>query len=53
MTKTELKKYDEIIILTDHSVYDYGFIIKNSKLIIDTRNAIKKRLKKVKKLGAG
>jgi len=53
LTKTELKKYDAVIILTDHSVYDYGFIIKNSKLIIDTRNAIKKRLKKVKKLGAG
>jgi UDP-N-acetyl-D-glucosamine dehydrogenase len=53
LTKTELKKYDAVIILTDHSVYDYGFIIKSSKLIIDTRNAIKKRLKKVKKLGAG
>ncbi len=53
LTKTELKKYDALIILTDHSVYDYGFIIKSSKLIIDTRNAIKKRFKKVKKLGAG
>jgi len=53
LTKTELKKYDALIILANHSVYDYDFIIKNSKLVIDTRNAIKKRLKKVKKLGAG
>jgi UDP-N-acetyl-D-glucosamine dehydrogenase len=53
LTKTELKKYDALIILANHSVYDYNFIIKNSKLVIDTRNAIKKRLKKVKKLGAG
>lgn len=53
LTKTELKKYDAVIILANHSVYDYNFIIKNSKLVIDTRNAIKKRLKKVKKLGAG
>lgn len=53
LTKTELKKYDALIILANHSVYDYDFIVKNSKLVIDTRNAIKKRLKKVKKLGAG
>ncbi|HEC78059.1 MAG TPA: nucleotide sugar dehydrogenase [candidate division WOR-3 bacterium] len=53
LTKKELKKYDAVVILTDHSVYDYDFIVKNSRLIIDTRNAIKKRTRKVKKLGAG
>jgi len=53
LTKKELKKYDAVVILTDHSVYDYDFIVKNSRLIIDTPNAIKKRTRKVKKLGAG
>lgn len=51
LTGAELKKYDAVIILTDHSVYDYDFIVKNSRLIIDTRNAIRKKHKKVKKLG--
>jgi UDP-N-acetyl-D-glucosamine dehydrogenase len=48
----ELKKYDAVIILTDHSAYDYDLIVKNSRIIVDTRNAIKKKLRNVKKLGA-
>ncbi|MCX7994608.1 MAG: nucleotide sugar dehydrogenase [candidate division WOR-3 bacterium] len=48
-----LKEYDAVVILTDHSAYDYNKILKYSKLIIDTRNAIKKENKKVKKLGCG
>ena len=35
----QLSFYDLTIILTDHSTYDYGYIVKNSKLVIDTRNA--------------
>lgn len=53
LTARELKKYDAVVILTDHTIYDYNFIIKHSRLIIDTRNAIKRKLKKVKILGAG
>ena len=49
----ELKKYDAVFILTNHSVYNYDFIVKNSRLVIDTRNAIKKKNPKVKKLGLG
>jgi UDP-N-acetyl-D-glucosamine dehydrogenase len=30
---------DTVVIITDHSSYDYGWIVKNAKLIIDTRNA--------------
>jgi UDP-N-acetyl-D-glucosamine dehydrogenase len=48
----ELKKYDVAVILADHSAYDYDFIMKHSKLIVDTRNAVKKTTKKIKKLGA-
>lgn len=53
LSSEELKKYDAAVILADHSAYNYNFIIKNSRLIIDTRNAIKKKYRKVKKLGAG
>ena len=35
----QLSFYDLTIILTDHSTYDYGYIVKNSKLVVDTRNA--------------
>ncbi len=34
-----LGQYDCVLVLTDHSVYDYGTIIAESKLVIDTRNA--------------
>jgi len=33
--------YDAVLISTDHSDYDYKWIVKNSKLVIDTRNATK------------
>jgi UDP-N-acetyl-D-glucosamine dehydrogenase len=34
-----LNSYDLTAILTDHSAYDYGNIVNNSNLVIDTRNA--------------
>jgi len=34
-----LGSYDAVLISTDHSCYDYKWIVKNAKLIIDTRNA--------------
>ena len=36
-----LVKFDCVIIATDHSELDYDFILKNSKLIFDTRNVYK------------
>jgi UDP-N-acetyl-D-glucosamine dehydrogenase len=36
-----LSTYDCIILLTNHEVYNYEEISTNSKLIIDTRNALK------------
>lgn len=41
ITPENLKKYDAILISTDHSSIDYNEIVKNSKLVIDTRNATK------------
>lgn len=34
-----LAQYDAAIIITDHSSYDYQWIVDNSSLVIDTRNA--------------
>jgi UDP-N-acetyl-D-glucosamine dehydrogenase len=41
LTKKNIKIYDCIVISTDHSLYDYNFIAKNSKLVVDTRDAMK------------
>jgi UDP-N-acetyl-D-glucosamine dehydrogenase len=35
----QLNCYDLTIILTDHSTYNYGDIVKRSNLVVDTRNA--------------
>ena len=35
----QLNFYDLTIILTDHSTYNYGDIVKRSNLVVDTRNA--------------
>lgn len=39
LTAATLKSYDVVLISTNHSQYDYKGIVKNSKLVIDTRNA--------------
>ena len=46
MTSTELTaeflaSQDCVLIATDHSVYDYDFIVQHAPLIVDTRNATK------------
>ena len=35
----KLNTYDLTVILTDHSVYDYDTIVKQSNLVVDSRNA--------------
>jgi UDP-N-acetyl-D-glucosamine dehydrogenase len=52
VTPAELKKHDCVAILTDHSRYDYPMIADHARLILDTRNAVKKPgLKKLYTLG--
>jgi UDP-N-acetyl-D-glucosamine dehydrogenase len=34
-----LGRYDAVIIVTDHSEYDYACIVQESRLVVDTRNA--------------
>ncbi|MDR1483465.1 MAG: nucleotide sugar dehydrogenase [Planctomycetaceae bacterium] len=41
LTKDFLTLQDCVLIATDHSAYDYDFIVENSSLIIDSRNATK------------
>jgi len=36
---TLLKEMDCVVIITDHSLYDFEWIVRNANLIIDTRNA--------------
>jgi len=35
----DLDKYDCVLIVTDHSDYDYTWIAKHASLVVDTRNA--------------
>ena len=39
LTPQNLAAYDCVLIATDHTQYDYPAIVKNSTLVIDTRNA--------------
>ncbi|MFZ3063831.1 MAG: nucleotide sugar dehydrogenase [Nitrospirota bacterium] len=41
LTDKNIKKYDCVLIATDHSAYNYKWIVENSKLVVDTRNATK------------
>ena len=37
-----LAAYDCVVIATDHSSYDYGAIVRDAKLVVDTRNATRR-----------
>jgi len=39
ITADSLKTFDCVLIATDHSAYDYKWIVANSRLVVDTRNA--------------
>jgi UDP-N-acetyl-D-glucosamine dehydrogenase len=41
VTLDNIEEFDLVIIITDHSVYDYKDIVNRSNLILDTRFAIK------------
>jgi UDP-N-acetyl-D-glucosamine dehydrogenase len=41
LTAEGLSGSDCVAILTDHSAYDYQWIVDNSRLVVDTRNATK------------
>jgi len=37
----DLAQFDAVVIVTDHSTYDYRAIVEQSQLVVDTRNATK------------
>lgn len=42
LTPALLKKQQAVVLLTDHSNFDYKMILNYSRLILDTRNALRK-----------
>ena len=42
LTPEYLAAQDAVLIATDHSAYDYDFIVEHARLVVDTRNATKK-----------
>jgi UDP-N-acetyl-D-glucosamine dehydrogenase len=47
LTSRKLKSSDAVIIATDHSCYDYDWIVRQAPLVVDTRNAIRRKRKNV------
>jgi len=41
LTEAEVEHADAVVILTAHSIVDYGLIASHAKLVFDTRNAMK------------
>ena len=52
LTAESLAAADCVVILTDHRVFDFAEILKHSRLIVDTRNAIKQALARLQTRGA-
>jgi len=49
LTAARLRRSAAVIIATDHSRYDYPWIVKQAPLVVDTRNAVKGRARNVVK----
>lgn len=47
LTARRLKSSDAVIIATDHTDYNYDWIVRNAPLVIDTRNAVKRKRRNV------
>ena len=37
----DLARYDCVLIVTDHTAYEYKRIVREAQLVVDTRNATK------------
>jgi UDP-N-acetyl-D-glucosamine dehydrogenase len=37
---TAVRQVDCVVIVTNHKVYDYAAVLKEARLIVDTRNAL-------------
>jgi UDP-N-acetyl-D-glucosamine dehydrogenase len=52
LTRGSIGQYDCVVIVTDHKAFDYGAIVAEADVVVDTRNAIKGEHANVFKLGA-
>jgi UDP-N-acetyl-D-glucosamine dehydrogenase len=52
LTRGSIGQYDCVVIVTDHKAFDYGALLAEADVIVDTRNAIKEPHPNVFKLGA-
>lgn len=41
LTERVLQESDLVLLVTDHSAYDYAWLASQARLIVDTRNAFK------------
>jgi len=41
LTEASLRRTDAVVIVTDHSPIDYGWVVRHSPLVVDTRNVTK------------
>ena len=52
VTKAGAEEFDCVVVVTDHSQFDYDQLQRVAKVVVDTRNAIKSPTPKVVRLGA-
>jgi UDP-N-acetyl-D-glucosamine dehydrogenase len=52
LTAATLRDADCVVIVTDHTAFDYAAILEHADLVVDTRNAIKTKAPHVFRLGA-
>jgi UDP-N-acetyl-D-glucosamine dehydrogenase len=52
VAKAGADEYDCLVVVTDHSEFDYDQLQRVAKVVVDTRNAIKSPTSKVVRLGA-
>src|SRR4030081_2940583 len=50
ITPQTLASYDGIVIATDHTSYDYAAIVDGAKLVVDTRNATRRGMRRRDKI---
>ena len=43
LSKATIKKYDVVLILSDHDCFNYNLLKKESRILIDTRNRVKRK----------
>lgn len=41
LSPEELEGADAVVVVTDHTAYDWEMVLENSRLVVDTRNAVK------------